>query len=102
MTDITQLREAQIARILDGHGEASPPQRRAAFENAGFEPPLSTLVDKVAKQSHRVTDQDVAAVRATGLSENQVFELVVCAAIGQANRQYEAAMAALDVATRGE
>jgi alkylhydroperoxidase/carboxymuconolactone decarboxylase family protein YurZ len=46
-----------------------------------------------------VTDQDIAAAIASGHSEDQVFEIVVCAAVGQANRQYESAFAALDAAT---
>jgi hypothetical protein len=39
------------------------------------------------------------AVRAAGLSEDQIFEIALCAAIGQATRQYESALAALDAAT---
>jgi alkylhydroperoxidase/carboxymuconolactone decarboxylase family protein YurZ len=38
-------------------------------------------------------------VRASGLTEDEVFELVVCAAVGQATRQYEAALAALQDAS---
>jgi alkylhydroperoxidase/carboxymuconolactone decarboxylase family protein YurZ len=34
-------------------------------------------------------------VKESGLSEDEVFELVVCAAVGQAARQYESALAAL-------
>ena len=53
--------------------------------------------------AYRVTDDDIAAARASGLSEDQVFEIVVCAAVGQATRQYDAAMAALGAATdKGE
>jgi hypothetical protein len=37
-------------------------------------------------------------VRAAGLSEDQVFEIVVCAAVGQADRQYRAALDALEKA----
>jgi AhpD family alkylhydroperoxidase len=33
---------------------------------------------------------------ASGLSEDQIFEIVVCAAVGQATRQYDAALAALE------
>jgi hypothetical protein len=36
----------------------------------------------------------------SGLSEDQVFEIVVCSAIGQATRQYDGALAALEAATR--
>jgi hypothetical protein len=38
----------------------------------------------------------------SGVSEDQIFEIAVCAAIGQATRQYDAALAALEAATRKE
>jgi hypothetical protein len=41
-------------------------------------------------------------VRTSGLSEDQIFEIVVCAAIGHAARQYDTALAALAAATREE
>jgi hypothetical protein len=41
-------------------------------------------------------------VKQSGLSEDQVFEIVVCAAIGQASRQYNAALGALEAATGKE
>jgi len=100
MSDIRQARKTLIARILEGEGTASHAQRRAAFDNAGLSEPLGALIVKVAKHAYQVTDDDVAAVRASGLSEDQVFEIVVCAAIGQATRQHDTAMAALDAATR--
>jgi alkylhydroperoxidase family enzyme len=95
MSDITQLHRALIARVLGGDGKAPTDLRRAAFDNAGLDEPIRTLIEKVAHHAYRVTDQDVAAVRAAGLSEDQIFEIVVCAAIGQAGRQYENACAAL-------
>ena len=63
-------------------------QRRAAFDNIGLEAPLGTLIEKVAKRAHKVTDEDIAAVRAVGLSEDEIFEIVVCGAVGQAIRQH--------------
>jgi alkylhydroperoxidase family enzyme len=99
LTDIRRPRKALVARILEGDGRASQAQRRAAFNNAGLAEPLSTLIQKVAKHAYRVTDDDIAAARASGVSEDQIFELVVCAAIGQATRQYDAAVAALEAAT---
>jgi alkylhydroperoxidase family enzyme len=77
---------------------AQKAQRRGAFENAGLAEPLRTLIVKVARQPTRISDEDVAAVTASGLSEDQVFELVVCAAVGQATRQYEAALGVLAAA----
>ena len=99
MSDITQARRALVARILEGPGRASVAQRRAAFDNSGLPAPLDGLISKVAMHAHRVTDEDINAVKKAGLSEDQIFELVVCAAVGQATRQYEGALAALDVAT---
>jgi hypothetical protein len=102
MSDITQARKALVARILEGDGRASRAQRRAAFDNAGLAEPLSILIDKVAKHAYKVTDEDLAAARASGLSEDQIFEIVVCAAIGQATRQYDTALAVLEAVTEKE
>jgi hypothetical protein len=99
MTDITQLHRALVARVLDSDGQAPPELRRSAFDNAGLSDPMRTLVEKVADHAYRVTDEDVAAVRAAGLSEDQIFEIVVCAAIGQADRNYNSALTALASAT---
>jgi alkylhydroperoxidase family enzyme len=102
MSDIGQARKALTSRILEGDGQASSSERRAAFNNSGLAKPAGTLVDKVAKHAYRVTDEDIAAARNSGLSEDQVFEIVVCAAIGEATRQYDAALAALEAATGKE
>ena len=100
MSNITPARKALITRILEGDGRASRDRRRAAFDNAGLAKSLNRLVDKVTKHAYRVTDEDIAAARASGLSEDQIFEIVVCAAIGQAGRQYEQALGALAAATK--
>jgi alkylhydroperoxidase family enzyme len=94
--------KALLKRILEGDGTAPRVQRHAAFDNAGLAAPLTTLINKVAKHAYKVTDEDIAATTAAGFSEDQVFELVVCAAIGQSTRQYETALAALDAVTDKE
>ncbi len=99
MSDIVRALEAVIARILEGSGRADPAMRRAAFENTNLTGPTATLVRKVAEQPSRVTDADVAAARNAGLTEDQIFEIVVCAAVGQATRQYHTGLAALEAAT---
>ncbi len=102
MSDIRQARTALAMRILEGDGKASTSKRRAAFNNGGLAEPLGTLVDKVARYAYRVTGEDITAARESGLSEDQVFEIVVCAAVGQATRQYDMAVAALEAATGKE
>jgi len=91
-----------VTHLLEGDGAASQAQRRAAFDNAGLDGPVSTLIDKVAVQAYKVTDEDIAAVKTAGLSEDQIYELVVCAAVGQATRQYGAALTALSKTMAGE
>lgn len=100
MADIKQARLALVRRLLEGAGEASSSERQAAFNKGGVSHPIAVLVDKVATNACRVTDADFAAVLESGLSEDQIFEIVVCAAVGQAVRQYDTGFAALDAATR--
>lgn len=102
MPDFKNTHNALVSRILEGDGSASQAQRRSAFNNDGLDEPMRTLVSKVAEHPTNVNDEDFAAARASGLSEDQIFEMVVSAAIGQATRQYNAALAALDAATERE
>jgi alkylhydroperoxidase family enzyme len=60
---------------------------------------LHALIGKVATRPAQITDADFAAAKASGFSEDQLFELVVSAAVGQAARLYEAGLAALAEAT---
>ena len=90
--DIRRHIEALIARVRDGKGTVPSDVRRAAMEL-----PEGALYEKVARHAYRVTDEDVAAAKQS-TSEDEIFELVVCVAIGQAKRQYDAAIAALEKA----
>lgn len=102
MSDIERARKALTARILEGDGTASPVQRRAAFDDAGLAGPMGALMRKVAAHARQITDEDVAAVRGAGASEDEIFEMMVCAAVGEATRQYESALAALRAASPKE
>ena len=93
---------ALVDSVLRGPGRAPADQRARAFANDGLAPPLDALVDKVARRPTEVTDADVAAAVAAGLSEDAVFELVVCAAVGESTRLYEAGLAALAEARGSE
>jgi hypothetical protein len=95
MADVTRHREVVVERVLVGPGKATTQQRRAAFDNAGVSEPARALIDKIARNAYKVTDEDITAARAAGLSEDEIFELAVCAALGIATRQHDAARAAL-------
>jgi hypothetical protein len=90
---------ALVDRVLKGEGRASAEQRARAFSNSDVPPPLDTLIGKVATSPAQVTDADFAAAKAAGFTEDQLFELVIAAAVGQSARQYETALAALAEAT---
>lgn len=84
-----------VNRILHGPGRAPPAQRARAFDNADLPQPVRPLLDKVATKSAHVTDADFATAIEAGFSDDQLVELVICAAVGQSTRQYEAGLAAL-------
>jgi hypothetical protein len=88
---------ALVDRVLHGDGRASAEERARAFRNDGLSPPLDALIGKVVDNPSQVTDADLAV----GYSEDQVFELVVCAAVGQSDRLYGAGLAALAEAIAG-
>jgi alkylhydroperoxidase family enzyme len=95
----TRYREIAIQRALKGPGSSRQEARLAAFENQGPDAAVRALIDKIARRAWTVTDADVVAAKAEGVSEDEIFELTVCAAYGQATRQLNAALAALDEAS---
>lgn len=98
MKTYEQLYRGLLDRILTGQGFSTAEQRAAAFNQQGLPQPLGPLIDKVARHAYQVTDQDIEAVKASGISEDQLFELIICGATGQAARQYENGLAALSAA----
>ena len=90
---------ALVESILNGEGGATAEQRAAAFSSDGLGEPLRGLIDKVTASPVQITDADFAAAKAAGSSEDQLFELVICATVGQSTRLYEAGLAALAEST---
>jgi uncharacterized membrane protein YccC len=95
------IQQQLVERILRGPGEAPAPQRARAFDNTDLPEPLRPLLDKVAARSAQITDADFAAATAAGFTDDQLFELVVCTAVGASTRQYDAGLAALAEALTG-
>jgi len=89
------IHELLVNRILLGPGRAPADQRARAFDNARLPEPLRPLLDKVATKSAQVTDADFATAMEAGFTDDQLFELVICTAVGQSTRQYEAGLAPL-------
>lgn len=98
--EAAELRRLVIDRALNGPGAATPARRRAAFDQQIAEGAAGRLADKVARHAWTVTDEDMASALAAGSSEDEIFELVIAAALGQSTRQLERARAALDAAAQ--
>ena len=92
--------------LLGPAAEAPAALRQAAFVGLSFseQPPgreeplaahIAALVDKVHRHAYKLTDEDVQAARAAGLSEAALYELIVIAAVGAATRRLEAGLAVL-------
>lgn len=89
------LHRRLVERVLRGEGRASAEQRARAFAGEGLPAPLDALVGGVVMRPVQVSDAHVAAAKATGVSDDELFELVVCAAVGHSSRLYAAGLAAL-------
>ena len=101
MPDHSALFAAARRAILDGNGKTSGAERQRAFDGDG-DGAVGSYVRMVKERAARIGDEDVAAVRAVGLDDDHIFELSVAAAVGQASRQYDAAVAALDAAEKAQ
>ena len=98
---------ALVDSVLNSRGDSDPELRRAvehqAAIHAGRLPEggprlpqeLGNYVDKVALHAFKVTDADIEALRDAGYSEDAIFELTLCAALGAGIARLDRAMAAM-------
>jgi alkylhydroperoxidase family enzyme len=89
------LRDRVLQSVLQGAGESDPAIRRAAAEGSGLPADLQALVDKIHRHAYRVTDEDMARLRAR-YDDDQMFEIVVSAALGASWKRLLAGLEALE------
>ena len=69
---------------------------RANVANAApAAPALEPYLEKVRTHAYKVTDADVVALKAAGLTEDEIFEQTVAAAISEGLRRLDAAKAVI-------
>ena len=73
-----------IARLR----EASQPERPAPAE-------MTTYLEKVRLHAYKVTDRDIESLRASGFSEDDIFEHTVAVAVAAGLERLEAGLATL-------
>ena len=91
----SELRHAVLARAARLGGRRDPGGGQA---RDGVPAPLAGYVDKVALHAYKVTDEDLAALKRAGHSDDVLFEATVAAALGAALGRLERGLSAL----RGE
>ena len=103
--DLPPRVQALAASLFEGRGDTDPALRRAVAERAegaslgaagpALPPEIDAYVDKVARHAYRVTDEDIAALRAAGHGEDAIFEITLSAALGAGLVRMERGLAAL-------
>jgi hypothetical protein len=89
-----ELRDRVLQSVLEGRGDTDSAIRRAASEGRGVPAELQELVEKIHLHAYKVTDEDVARLQSK-YSEDQLFEIVVSAALGASQRRLAAGLEAL-------
>lgn len=91
------LRDRVLESVLQGPGESRPAIRSAAAEGKGLPTDLQPLVEKIHAHAYQITGADVARAQAT-YGDDQMFEIIVSAALGASRKRLAAGLAALDEA----
>src|SRR5262245_5333631 len=83
--------------VLRGVGHAKPELRQAAAARGQVPDDLRALVEKVHKHAYKVTDEEIAELRKR-YSDDELFEVIVAAAVGAAGERLDRALRALEEA----
>ncbi len=84
------LRSVRAARC-----ETSAAAREALLAGGSPGAPFDEWVEKVRGAAYSIADEDVAALRAAGASEDAIYETTVCAAVAASLAHLDAGLAAL-------
>lgn len=92
---IADLRARVYRSVFDEPGHVAPAVRRSVAAGSGVPGALESLVEKIHRHAYRVTDEDLGHLRASH-TDDQLFEIVVSAALGAARQRLDAGLAALE------
>lgn len=90
-----------LGNVFDRAATTSSEQRRTAAMLGGAVPAdFAAYFDKVVRHAYKVTDEDIAALKAAGHSEDEILELTVAAAMGAALVRLDRGLGALRAAAK--
>jgi hypothetical protein len=98
MSRYAQLVSAFRDAVLHGKAALSPTVRRIAFEGGDAGTDTAAYLAKVRAHAYRVTDEDVAALRASGWNDETLYEVTIATAVGEGLRRLDIGLAALAAA----
>lgn len=84
-----------LRAVFEGDGRSQPAIRKAAARGGGLPEPLAAYVSTVRDASYRISDSDIAALKAAGYDEDEIFEVTVATALGRAQTGLDAGLRAL-------
>jgi alkylhydroperoxidase family enzyme len=70
--------------------------RALASAAGGPAPVLVPYLEKVRARAYTITDGDLEALKAAGVSEDEIFEATVAVALGEGLRRLDAALEAIE------
>ena len=89
-----RLRDDVLESVLNGPGQSDSLLRNAAAAGSGVPADLQALIDKIHRHAYKVTDEDIARAQAK-YGDDQMFEIVVSAALGASRQRLMAGLKAL-------
>jgi hypothetical protein len=91
----SEIRDQVLQQVLNGPGETRPALRNAVATNRDVPADLQPLIDKIHAHAYRVTERDIARVK-DRYNEDELFELIVSAALGASRERLLAGLEALE------
>jgi uncharacterized protein YciW len=87
--------EALRRAVFESPGTTELSVRVAAGSGGQLPDPIGSYAEVVRDRSYRVTDADLARLANAGLSDDDIFEVTVAAAVGAALQRLSAGMRAI-------
>lgn len=91
------LRDQVFRSVLEAAGESAAAVRSAAADCGPVPADLRALTEKIHQHAYRVTDEDIARLQ-PAYGDDQLFEIIVSAALGASRQRLRAGLAALEEA----
>ena len=89
------LRDRVYRTVFDGPGRTDSALRHGVAANAAVPAELAALIEKIHRHAYKVTDEDLARLRGSH-GDDELFEIVVSAALGASRNRLAAGLAALE------